>query len=459
MTTQSSEVDVAVVGGGFAGLTAARKLERAGASVVVLEADDRVGGRCMPGRIAGHVVDLGAQFVGPTQHHVLALADEFGVRTSPEYLDGQHIIDVGGREARYREGEDLPLEPGDLAEFGKLMGELDALVGKLDVAAPWKVAGADALDTQTFESWLLGATASEPVRSLYRVIVRSLFSFEAGQVSLLSVLHFAAAGGGIAHMISSRGGSQDSFFEGGAWQLAAKMAEELGDAVVVNAPVRSIAQTADKLTVTSEAGVWTAALTVVTAAPTMAARITYDPPMPPRRDSFTQRMPMGSIIKVHVAYQTPFWRAQGLSGSILTDSTVSGPWFDESFPDAETGGLAGFFAGAAAQAWADRSPEDRRARVLEDLAPYLGPEAKAPIDYVDLVWSAAPWQRGGGVAMPGPGVMTAFGQGLREPVGRIYWAGTETADVSMGYLDGAIQSGQRVAGDCIKRLGLREDVA
>lgn len=199
MTNQSSKVDVVVVGGGFAGLTTARKLKRAGASVVVLEADDQVGGRSMPGHIAGHVVDLGGQWVSPTQHHLLALADELGVRTYQQYVEGEHIIDIGGRKARYREGEDIPLEPGDLREFGKLMGELDAMVGKLDVAAPWKVAGADALDAQTFESWLLGATASEPVRSVYRLIVRALLCVEAGQLSLLNVLHYAAASDGSVH--------------------------------------------------------------------------------------------------------------------------------------------------------------------------------------------------------------------------------------------------------------------
>ena len=172
---------------------------------------------------------------------------------------------------------------------------------------------------------------------------------------------------------------------------------------------------------------------------------------------------MGSIIKVHVAYKTPFWRAQGLSGSILSDRTVTSMWIDMSVPGVETGGLVGFFAGDAAQAWADRSPEDRRARVLEDIATHLGPEAKEPIDYVDLVWPAAPWQRGGYLAIPVPGVLSALGDGLREPVGRIHWAGTQTADVSMGYFDGAIairsegrkrlhQTPRALRTCCIKRL-------
>jgi monoamine oxidase len=229
------------------------------------------------------------------------------------------------------------------------------------------------------------------------------------------------------------------------------MAEQLGDVVVVNAPVRSIAQTTDGVTVTSDAGVWTAALAVVTAPPAMAGRISYTPPMPPRRDSFTQRMPMGSIIKVHIAYETPFWRAKGLSGSILSDRAATA-WYDMSYPGVERGGMVGFFAGGNAQAWADRSRDERRARVVEDIARYLGPEARAPIDYVDEVWPANAWQRGAYLAAPGPGVLTHFGQALREPVGRIHWAGTETADVSIGYFEGAIQSGGRVADDCIKLL-------
>jgi monoamine oxidase len=162
-----STADVVVIGAGFAGLTAARNLQRAGVGVVVLESDDRVGGRSMPGRVADHVVDLGGQWVGPTQHHLLALADELGVKTYPQYVEGEHIMDIMGREARYKEGENLPLEPADLEEFNRLIGELDALAleSNLDVTAPWTVADAYALDAQTFESWLLGATASEPAQS------------------------------------------------------------------------------------------------------------------------------------------------------------------------------------------------------------------------------------------------------------------------------------------------------
>ena len=190
----TNNVDVVVVGAGFAGLTAARKLERDGASVVVLEADDRVGGRSMPGHIAGHVIDLGGQWVSPTQHHLHALAKELGVTTYQQYVEGEHIMDLVGREARYKEGEDLPLEPGDLEELGKCMGELDTLTGKIDVAAPWKVEGADALDAQTLESWLLGATTSERVRRS-SLIARTSFR-RARPVSVLTVVTFAATSHG-----------------------------------------------------------------------------------------------------------------------------------------------------------------------------------------------------------------------------------------------------------------------
>jgi monoamine oxidase len=455
----TNSADVVVVGAGFSGLTVARKMKQAGASVVVLEAEDRVGGRSKPGSIAGQVMDTGGQWVGPNQTHLLALADELGVETYPQYVEGEHILDIEGRQTRYREGDDLPLESADLAEFHRLYGELDALVGKIDVAAPWTLEGADALDAQTFESWLLNSTNSKPARAVFRLISQAVFCGEAGQISLLNLITYAASGEGIGHMVGSRGGAQDSLFVGGVWQMTAKMAEQLGDIVFLNAPVRSIAQTADEVTVTSDAGVWTAALAVVTAAPSIAGRISYIPPMPPRRDAFTQRMPMGSVIKVHVAYETPFWRAKGLSGSILTDRTVNGMWMDMAYPGVERGGIVGFFSAGYAQAWADRSRDERRAVVVENIASYLGPEAKDPIDYVDEVWAANEWQRGAYMATPGPGVLTHFGQALRDPVGRIHWAGTETADDSMGYLEGAIQSGQRVANHCLERLEAASGVA
>jgi monoamine oxidase len=452
MNNQSSHVDVVVVGAGFAGLTAARDLRKAGVSVVVLEADDRVGGRSMPGSIAGYVVDLGGQWVASSQAHLLALAEEFGVKMYPQYVGGEHILDVTGREGRYKEGEDLPLEPADLAEFNRLVGEIEAVAGKVDVAAPWTVEGADGFDAQTFENWLLNSTTSEPARAVLRLIAQTIFCSQPGQLSPLTAIFYAAADEGIEHMIGTVGGAQETLFVGGAWQMASKMAEGLGDAVIVNAPVRSIAQTDGGVTVTSDAGVWTASLAVVATAPPMAGRISYTPPMPPRRDALTQRMPMGSIIKLHVAYEKPFWRDKGLSGAILSDRTVTGMWMDHTVPGVETGGMVGFFAGGHAQAWAERSPEERRARAIEDLVTYLGPEANNPIEYVEQSWLAAPWQRGAYMAIPSPGALTAFGGALREPVGRIHWAGTETADVNVGYIDGAIQSGERVAGEIVKQL-------
>ena len=195
--------------------------------MVVLEADYRVGGRGAARRLAGHVIDRGGQRVAPTQANLLALAEEFGVKTYPQYMEGENILDVVGREARYKEGEDLPLEPADLEEFGRLMGELEAVAAKLDVAAPWAVAGADGLDAQTFESWLLGATASEPARSLFRLIAQVVFCVEPGQLSPLNLLHYAAAGEGIAHMIGTRGGAQDEPVRGR--RLAAGREDGRGD--------------------------------------------------------------------------------------------------------------------------------------------------------------------------------------------------------------------------------------
>lgn len=166
---------------------------------------------------------------------------------------------------------------------------------------------------------------------------------EAGELSLLAVLAYAAAAGGFAPMIATRGGAQDAMLEGGVWRLADGMAKQLGEAVVLEAPVTSITQDAAGVNLAAGERRWRARYALVTAPPSMAARIQYAPPLPALRDGLTQRMPLGCVIKVHVAYQRPFWREKGLSGQVLSDRTDFGPWFDHSPEGGAIGGLVGFF--------------------------------------------------------------------------------------------------------------------
>jgi monoamine oxidase len=285
-----------------------------------------------------------------------------------------------------------------------------------------------------------------------RVIVRALLSAEPTQVSMLCMLAYASASGGLAALISTRGGAQDSVFDGGVWQLVAKMAGDLGNTVVLNAQVHSIAQDDSGVTVSTTQGTWRGKYVVVTAPPPLASRIDYTPALPAMRDGLTQRMAMGCVIKTHIAYARPFWREKGLTGLVLSDRTEFGPWFDHSPQHGKTGGLVGFFDGGPAQRWADRSPEDRKAQVLKDIAVYLGDEALKPIDYIEEVWTRTPLHRGGYVASATPGTITNFGRALLEPVGRIHWAGTETAEAWVGYIDGAIRSGERAAVEIGKLL-------
>jgi monoamine oxidase len=450
-TPGSNDVDVVVVGAGFAGLTAARRLAELGRCVVVLEADDRVGGRTKPGQIGGHVVDLGGQWVGPTQTRLLALAEEFGVVTYPQYAEGRNVIDLAGFRAEY-EGETPAFEPEVLAEFGDVVERIETLAARTPMPQLWLAPEAEALDAQTVESWLLGNVRSPAVRAMLRFITRGVFSVEASQVSFLYFLGYASAAGGLAELINTRGGAQDSLFEGGVWQLAARLADCLGPSVVLGAPVEAITQDGAGVTVSTPKGEWRGQHVVVTVPPALASRIRYSPALPAQRDGLTQRMPLGCVIKTHIAYATPFWRDQGLTGLVVSDRIEFGPWFDHSPANGAHGALVGFYDGGPAQRWADRAPAERWAQTLSDIALYLGDAALSPTEYVEEVWARGPIHRGGYVSVPGPGVMTAFGPALLEPVGRIHWAGTETADAWVGYIDGALRSGERAAAAVEARL-------
>jgi monoamine oxidase len=183
--------------------------------------------------------------------------------------------------------------------------------------------------------------------------------------------------------------------------------------------------------------------------PTLTCRIAYDPPLPGQRDQLVQRMPQGSVIKCMAIYDEPFWRADGLSGQAMSDVGPAKIVFDNSPPDGSPGVLLAFLEGERARGAGRLSADARRDQILGGLTRLFGPKASKPANFLERSWAEEEWTRGCyGCYMP-PGVWTSYGDALRAPIGRIHWAGAETATVWNGYMDGAVQSGVRAAEEAL----------
>jgi monoamine oxidase len=440
-----SRVDVAVVGAGLAGLVAARDLLAAGLSVLVLEARDRVGGRLLNHTLkGGAVVEVGGQWVGPTQDRVLALAEELGVGLYPTYEEGEHFLAVNGAVKRYS-GDDFALPEDALADVGETQQRLEEMASTVPLEEPWRAAQAAAWDAQTLDTWLVANANTEIGLGYWRTLVPALFSAEASEMSLLHFLFYCRSGGTIDRLVATHGGAQESRLEGGSQHLASRLAEQLGDVVRLGSPVRAIRQDDRGVEVTYNGGVVEAGRAVVAIPPTLTGRIRYSPALPPLRDQLTQQVPMGYVIKVQIAYPEPFWRAEGLSGSVFSLDDEVSVIFDNSPPDLSCGVLLGFLEGAHARLAGRLPPQERKELILSVFAKFFGSRAANSDEYVEKDWATEEWSRGCYGGRFGTGVWTGYGEALREAVGRIHWAGTETAEIWNGYMDGAVRSGERAA--------------
>ncbi len=444
------KLDTIVVGAGIAGLITADRLSAAGQDVIVLEARERVGGRTLtedvPG-IPGLRIDSGGQWIGPDQRLLAAELERFGLATIDQDVHGKTLVSLRGKKSGYT-GSMPNLGPATLIDVGQALARFERLAKTVDLEQPWRTPKADRWDSQTFETWIRAACLAEKTRTFFRVACEAVFATTPSNISMLHAMFYAKSGVSFEHLISTEGGAQHARVAGGMQQVSELLAEQLGDRVRLGQPVTNIAYDADRVLVRTNNEQHEAKRVVVAIPPTLAARISYDPPLPAIRDSLTQRMPQGSVIKSHSVYDRPFWRDDGLSAEAAGDTSPVKVMFDATPPgDGQPGIIVAFIEGADGLAMSAAEPAVRQQAVTDVLAHYFGDAAREPIAYIELDWSKEEWTRGCYGAHLPPGAWTQVGAALREPIGPIHWAGTETAVRWCGYIDGAISSGERAAAE------------
>lgn len=456
----SIEADVIVVGGGFAGIMAARELKAAGKQVALLEARTRLGGRAFSKPIGdGQRVDLGCEFHGQDDSVSALTARSVGVASHKVYDTGHKLLDMEDGTIRKWKGSIPNAGAVALADFGQAALRLERMRREVPQEAPWEAPHARQWDNETMWSWTRRNIHSRGGRALMRLLIEGGMAASPAEVSLLHVLNYSNGTGGFRATTQVTGGTLENRFVGGAHGLALKLAEPLADDTYFGAVVRRIVHSDDSVRVSGD-GFEAVGRRVVVAVPVpLSGRIEYDPILPAYRDQMTQRLTFGAAIKYLALYDEPFWRREGLTGMAISYRSPIRAMLDSCPPGGTPGILACFVTGPAAKQMSRLPEEDRRATVLKEIGRLFGPRAGKPFELIEQNWMAEPFTRGCYHAYAPPGLYTEFGPALKEPIGRIHWAGAETVPLEFGSMSGAIHSGKRVAKEILATDSSAEKVA
>ncbi|MGL4175768.1 MAG: flavin monoamine oxidase family protein [Dermatophilaceae bacterium] len=437
-------MEVIVVGAGLAGLTAARRLHRAGAAVTVLEASQHIGGRVRDHRSGSHALELGAQWVGRSHRHVMALVEESGATLFPGQREGGDGLFLLGNERRRYRGR-LPADIASRPSVAAVLADAGRLAHEAEAQGPEYLRYRDS----TADDWIREKVDDPTIAEILRFIIGSELCAEPGEVSALVLAQLDA---GYFHGDTFLQGHESLRIEDGPLTLVDHLRSGLPDgAVRLGCRVHRITAEGDAVAVHTDDQTLRATACVLAVPLPLIPRIVIDPALPGPVDQALQRAPMGSVIKVAATYRRAFWRDDGLSGFVVGDGA---PWrmiVDSSPSDDETAALTGFVTGATARDLSPMPSADRAALLVDALVGVFGPAAGQVEGVHQADWLAEPFVRGGYGPLPVPGATDVAGMdGVPE---RIVVAASDLAEENPGYMDGAVESGQAAADVVLDRLG------
>ncbi|MEV5052549.1 flavin monoamine oxidase family protein [Arthrobacter sp. LAR12-1-1.1] len=442
--------DVVIVGAGPSGLTAARELKKAGLSVAVLEARDRVGGRTWTDTIDGAMLEIGGQWVSPDQTALLGLLDELGLQTYSRYRDGESVYIGGDGKRTLYTGDTFPVGETTAAEMDKLTALLDSLAAEIGAEEPWAHPKARELDTISFHHWLRqNSTDEEACNNIGLFIAGGMLTKPAHAFSALQAVLMAASAGSFSNL-TDEDFILDKRVVGGMQQVSLLQAAELGGDVVLDSPVRTINWAEDasggyRVTAVSERATVNARFVIMAVPPNLYSRVSFNPPLPRRQHQMHQHQSLGLVIKVHAVYSTPFWREDGLSGTAFGAGAIVQEVYDNTNHEDPRGTLVGFVSDEKADAMFELSAADRRRAILESIASFLGEKALDPEVYYESDWGSEEWTRGAYAASYDLGGLHRYGKDQLKPVGPIYWSCSDLAAEGYQHVDGAVRMGQITA--------------
>ncbi|XP_053313442.1 amine oxidase [flavin-containing]-like [Spea bombifrons] len=454
----SNKSDVIVIGAGISGLSAAKLLVESGLSVVVLEARDRVGGRTFTVKNDKvKYVDLGGAYVGPTQNRILRIAKEFAVETYKVNEAQRLIHHVKGKSYAFK-GPFPPMwNPIVYLDYNNLWRTMDKMGEEIPNEAPWMAPHADEWDKITMKELIDKLCWTNTAKKFATLFVNVNVTSEPHEVSALWFLWYVKQCGGTTRIFSTSNGGQERKFVGGSGQISEKMADFLQGRVKLQRPVVRIDQSGDQITVeTLNHEIYEAKYVISAIPPALCLKIHFKPELPPLRNQLINRVPMGSVIKCMVYYKEAFWRKKDYCGSMIIEdeNAAIGLTLDDTKPDGTVPAIMGFILARKSRRLAHLTKEERKIKICELYAKVLGSEeALHPVHYEEKNWCEEQYSGGCYTAYFPPGIMTQYGRVLRQPFGRIFFAGTETATEWSGYLEGAVQAGERAVREILFTMG------